>query len=29
MMQKKKTQKKMEHDKSGESDAGMDDVVTL
>jgi hypothetical protein len=29
MIQKKKKQKKMEHDKSGESDAGMDDMVTL
>ncbi len=29
MMQKKKMQKKMEDDKSGESDAGMDDVATL
>ena len=29
MMQKKKTQKKMEDDKSGEGDASMDDVVTL
>ncbi len=29
MMQKKKTQKKMEDDKSGEGDASMDDVATL
>ncbi len=29
MMQKKKTQKKMEHDKSGEGDTSMDDVATL
>ncbi len=29
MMQKKKTQKMMEDDKSGEGDASMDDVVTL
>jgi hypothetical protein len=29
MMQKKKTQKKMEDDKSGEGDASMDDLATL
>jgi hypothetical protein len=29
MMQKKKTQKKKEDDKSGEGDASMDDVATL
>jgi hypothetical protein len=29
MMQKKKMQKKMEDDKSGEVDASMDDVATL
>jgi hypothetical protein len=29
MMQKKKMQKKMEDDKSGEGDASMDDVATL
>ncbi len=29
MMQKKKTQKKIEDDKSGEGDASMDDVATL
>jgi hypothetical protein len=29
MMQEKKTQKKMEDDKSGEGDASMDDVATL
>ncbi len=29
MMQKKKTQKKMEDDKSGEGDASLDDVATL
>ncbi len=29
IMQKKKMQKKMEDDKSGEGDASMDDVATL
>ena len=29
MMQKKKTHKKMEDDKSGEGEASMDDVATL
>jgi hypothetical protein len=29
MMQKKKMQKKMEDDKSGEGDTSMDDVATL